>query len=298
MTKYQNFRVLNGVYTANTQEELVPSLPPGAYTLIQDNKGRLYFKTSKLNYDEIVDLPSKEYSSVTKELEYFLKPETESKFREYGFLYKRSTLLHGLPGTGKTVIVNRIARDVIESGGIVLFNPEPRFLETAFEQIDDLQPNQRCMVIFEELDQLIKHNEGALLSILDGEVQKDNIVYVATTNFIKRVPQRICRPGRFSTIVHVKYPSIAARKAYLERKLEGKEHNIDINTWAKATGGFSIDELKETVLSTQCLGQKLEDVIKRVKEVQEDVKNNVKSSDLYEDDYYVDSLEELVDEVG
>lgn len=253
-------------YRGAGEAYLQPKLLPGVYKpIVNPMTNDFWFEKIKTNYDNLIDLPNTEYDSVIKEFEFFLTKECKDKFNEYGFLYKRSTLLYGEPGTGKTSIVNRLTEKVIQSGGIVLFVTEAPTLIPAFKVLDDLQPDDKVMVVFEEFDSIVECHESLLLNILDGEIQKNNIIYVATTNFIKQIPPRIRRPGRFSSIVEVKYPSAEARSYYLTRKLP-KLSIEEILSWTTQTEGLSIDELKETVLSVMCLNQNLDSVIKRIKE--------------------------------
>ena len=299
--KYENFKSNNGVYLANVKEKTVNNLPAGVYNLVQDNNGNLYFCDINSNCDQIIDLPSKEFKNIVGELEHFLLPETQKRFEEYGYLYKRSALLYGKPGTGKTVIINRIAQEVVRMGGVVLFNPNPNFLERAFEQLEDLQPNQKTMVIFEELDQLLGRHESELLSLLDGEIQKNNVIYMATTNYIEKVPSRIIRPGRFSTVTEIPFPDKVAREFYLQTKLGNTEAEGALQEILKRTEGFSIDELKETILASICLNQALNDVIKRIKENKKLSKNNDLEQkviwDRYNNNGYLDTYGESLAEI-
>ena len=250
--KYTGFNYQNGTYiAAGKPPKNVPRLVPGAYELQYNDKIGLLINLISTNSDSLIDLPSPEYTQVVGEISQFLKPETKTRFKEMGFLYKRSMLLEGPPGTGKTCIVNRVAQKVIDAGGIVIFNPDPRLLEMAYEQLNDIQPNTMTLVIFEELDQLLRKHEGSLLSVLDGEIQKDNVVYVATTNFINEIPGRVLRPGRFSSVIKVGFPTTEAREAYLKAKNVGAK---DVKTILKSTENFSIDELTEVVRANYCLG--------------------------------------------
>ena len=238
-------------------------LTPGLYHVRQNEfTGEIFFSKTSHNHDNIVDIPSKEFTQVVSEMDLFLKPGTKEKFKEHGFLYKRSALLHGLPGTGKTCIVNRVAAEVIKGGGVVLFNPDIRLIQGAFEILEDVQPESMTLVIFEEVNEILNRYEEQLLSILDGEVQKNNVMYLATTNFLEEIPARICRPGRFSSIIEVGFPDAAARAVYLGTKLKDK---AKIAAIVEVTDGFSIDEVKETVLATECLNQTLFAVIDRIK---------------------------------
>ena len=260
---FSSFNQNNDTFVANANRVELKTLPAGSYTLEVTQEGQIQFKKYSPNYDAIIDLPSPEYDSVMSEVNIFLEPETEATFKEYNFLYKRSILLHGAPGTGKTVIVNRVGEKVVSRGGIILFNPDPRLLPHVFKMLDDVQPHLTTMVIFEEFEQLLEHFEGDMLTLLDGQIQKNNVMYLATTNHYDKIPARLKRPGRFATIMEVQFPNADARAAFLGRKLKAEDAN-EIPLWVDKTGGLSIDELKETVLSVKCLRKPLEEVVRRI----------------------------------
>ena len=238
-------------------------LPPGVYTFDYSQEAKVFvYELMDTTHDNLLDLPSPEFKQVVGQFETFLKPETRRLYDQYGFLYKRSALLYGAPGTGKTCIVDRVSDHVVKLGGVVLFNPNPEFLQFAFQHIEDVQPDTTVMVIFEELDELMKRHESTLLNILDGEIQKANVMYVATTNHIDKIPPRIKRPGRFSSVIEVHTPSAEVRAYYLNIKLGNSPEVAD---WVRTTEGLTIDELKETVLAVKCLGEDLSKVVERVK---------------------------------
>lgn len=266
---YGNFANQDDIYLAQRAKDgRTPRLPAGVYTVGYAEGAGVYFKQIDTNSDNLLKLPSKEFRDVVNQIETFLKPETRALFEEYGYLYKRSALLYGPPGTGKTCIVNQVADHVKKAGGVVLFNPDPNHIQTAISMINDIQPQSTVLVIFEELDTLLRTHEGTLLSLLDGEVQKDNIIYMATTNYIDRIPARIRRPGRFSSMVEIGYPNAEVRDYYLNIKLPNKS---EIPGWVETTEGLSIDELKEVVLAVKCLGNNLKDTVERVRAVRGDV---------------------------
>ena len=263
--KFSHLIEVNDRFIPVEKSNIVKKLPPGVYNPIFDREAKsIYFDKIKFMHDEILDIPSKEYQLIIKQIEYFLKPETRDKFDKYGFLYKRSALLYGEPGTGKTCIANRVAQHVIDLGGVIFFNPAPSALPLFFKAIDDVQPETPVAVIMEELDQLVKENEGSLLNLLDGELQKENVIFLSTTNFIEQIPDRIRRPGRFSNVIEIVEPTSKAREYYLKHKLTKGDHK-EITNWVEKTEGLSIDQLKETVLATKCLGESLNDIIKRIR---------------------------------
>lgn len=264
-SSWSGFNSSGSMFTANRANSSETKLPSGAYELTFDgNAGRLFFNKFNIHSDQLLDLPTMEFKQVVDQLEYFFRPETKQAFKKYGYLYKRSALLWGSWGTGKTCIVSRVAQYALDKqNAIVLFNPHPELIPLAFEQLNNTQPDTPVVVVFEELDKLVQKHEGDLLNILDGEIQKENVVYLATTNYIEEIPARIKRPGRFSSVVEVGFPDANCRMFYLKHKLG--ENDPIIPDWVEQTDGFSIDELKETVLSVKCLGISLMDVVNRLR---------------------------------
>lgn len=262
---HDSFEQRNDRFVANSKRIELPNLPPGSYDLEYNQAtGDLYFDKFFPNYDSLIDLPSPEFDFVMQRVNMFLDLETRQKFKEYGYLYKNSFLLHGTHGTGKTCIVNRVGEKVIEKGGVIIFNPHPQLISKMFSILEDVQPGRTTMVIFEEFETLLQRHEGHLLSVLDGEIQKDNVMFLATTNHFDKIPARLRRPGRFGSILEVKFPNGLARKVYLERKLKPDDYG-QIPEWVLKTEGFSIDELKETVLAVKCLGERLDNVVNRIR---------------------------------
>lgn len=256
MSDIATYLKLGKDYQPIAQAETIKELPPGMYSVLWDpQKDRIAFSEMKTTHDELIDLPGTAYEQIMQDLDFFLTQECMDRFAKVRLLHKMNILLYGIPGGGKTCIVNRVSAKVMESGGIVLFNPDPRALKKIFSVLDALQPNTRVLVIFEELDQMIRNcGEDSFLHVLDGEIQKHNAMFIATTNFIDKVPARIRRPGRFPVRLEVGLPNREARAFYLNLKLNLPELSDQI---ADETEGFSIDQLKEVVRAHYCMKKDL-----------------------------------------
>lgn len=238
-------------------------LPPGIYSLkFNPMTADFWFEKQSFTYDNILDLPSPEYSQVVSEMRTFLDPETKQRFLDLGFVYKRSALLFGEPGTGKSIIVNRVAKDVVDQGGIVLWAEQLALVEIAFRVLNSTQPESLTLVVMEEFDSIAGQQETRLLSMLDGQTQKENVMYLATTNYIDKISKRLYRPGRFSSVIEVQAPIAEARQMFLENKL-GKGFN-DMFNWVKHTEGLTIDELKEVIQSVEILKYDFNTVLMRL----------------------------------
>lgn len=263
---YKSFVKIDNVIMGVQEAVMTNELPAGMYEVQYNAQmGAVAYLPMTSKHDKIVNMNNGEFAHVLKDIKQFLTAETRQAFHDMGFLYKNSFLLHGKPGVGKTIIVNMLAQHIIAAGGVVLFNPDPRALPICYAMIEQVKPGTLVMVIFEELEEHLDDHEHELLSILDGETQKDNVVYVATTNFIGRIPPRIRRPGRFATVIEVHVPSREMREQYLREKLSDETLLSEI---LKATDGFTIDEVREVVRAHVCLKHDLKSVIKRIKEIQ------------------------------
>lgn len=241
-------------------------LPPGIYQ-IQTNEGQLYLSGMSAITDTLIRLPSFTSESVIKEVEKFWSDETKSRFEKRKLVYKRGIILHGIPGVGKSACISQIMEAEVKAGGIVIFGPNPRLLYEAINYVREIQKeeNIRCLVVWEEFDELIEQSESDFLSLLDGEMQIDNVVYLATTNYLDRIPPRFKnRPSRFASIIEVGLPDAATRKIYLNNKIDADE-NIDIDQWVNDTEGFTIDHLKDLIISVLCLDLPFNEAIDRLK---------------------------------
>lgn len=262
MKKYETYLKIDKDHQPSPGIEVINKLLPNVYRVDYDHRtDSVTFVTMESNHDELVDLPSSEYETIINDVDIFLSEECKKRFAQVGFLHKFNILLYGDPGTGKTCLVNRVAQKVINNGGIVLFNPDPASLKVTFDVLNSIQPETQVLIIFEEMDQHVRNDETTLLHVLDGEVQKKNAMYIATTNYIDKIPARVKRPGRFSTVVEISFPNAIAREAYLATKLKDKDL---IKSIVRKTEGFSIDELKEVVRGHYCMGKELNSYIKYV----------------------------------
>ena len=249
-------------------------LDHGVYNIRYTERKGIYVFKKSLNLDEIIDLPSKESDEVLNGIRTFWK--REDKFKEYGFTYKRGVLLYGVPGGGKTTIINQLADHIVNTmNGLVFYISQTNELDLYYkfsgEILRVIEPTRPILVVLEDIDGLcsFKENETTLLNILDGANQINNVVYIATTNYISRLPERIVnRPSRFDLRVEVKYPSKEARRIFFEHKLKMEDlMEIGIDRWVNETEEMTMAHLAEVIKCVAILGNDFDDTIKRMRDM-------------------------------
>lgn len=230
----------------------IPKLPPGVYKGTYHQMLGYGFKPIPLATDDMLSLPDTPSDEVVREVARFWTMEGE--FRKRGLLFKRGVLLYGPPGSGKTATVISVAESVVERGGIAFFGDDPGTISACLHTMRKMDAESPIVCIMEDFEELIREDgEHGYLSLLDGEIQVDNIVYLATTNYLSRLPKRFTdRPSRFDLVKEVGMPSLAARKVYLKAK-EPSLTESELNEWALSSEGFSIAHLRELIILCRSL---------------------------------------------
>ena len=192
----------------------------------------------------------------------FLKfPE---RFASLGARIPRGCLLVGPPGTGKTLI----ARAVAGEAGVPFFSISgsefvEMFVGVGASRVRDLfeqaKRNAPCIVFVDEIDAVGRqrgagvggsHDEreqtlNQILVEMDGFDTNTNVIVVAATNRPDILDPALLRPGRFDRRVVLDAPDVKGRVAILDVHVRGKPlaEEVDLNTIAKETPGFSGAEL-------------------------------------------------------
>jgi AAA+ superfamily predicted ATPase len=247
-------------------EKAVDVLPPGQYVVDVSNELGIHFRSTEVTLDDLVELPDSVSEEVISEIETFWK--RESRFRDYGFLWKRGVLMWGPPGGGKTSTLQVISQRIIDHGGISIYVNSPDLTARGLAILRRVEPKRPLVVMIEDIDAVIdNHGEAELLALMDGELQIDNVVFIATTNYPEKLDKRfINRPSRFDVVKKIGMPSEAARKVYLEFKNERLRSNAEeLEIWVAATEGFSVAHIKELIISVEVFEVPMVDAVERLK---------------------------------
>ena len=201
-----------------------------------------------------------------QEIVEFLK--TPAKFQRLGAQIPKGVLLMGPPGTGKTLL----ARATAGEAGVPFFAINgsefiQMFVGVGASRVRDMfrtaKESAPCILFVDEIDAVGRirgaglgggHDEreqtlNQILSEMDGFQQTEAVIVIAATNRPDVLDPALLRPGRFDRHVTVDRPTKVGRAAILKvhsRKVP-LDDNVDLNTVAAGSIGFSGAELKNLV---------------------------------------------------
>jgi transitional endoplasmic reticulum ATPase len=175
------------------------------------------------------------------------------RFARLGVRPPRGVLLHGRPGTGKTLIARALATEA-QAGFISIRGPEllaewqgasERALRDVFSRARMASP---CIVFFDEIDAVagrrgsgggatVERMVAQLLTEMDGITQPGGLVVLAATNRPDLIDPALLRPGRFDLVVEMPLPDEAARAEMLAVHVRNMPlgQDVDLPALARAT---------------------------------------------------------------
>lgn len=255
------------------------SIPPGAYRCQVSQQGP-YLERMEIKIDQLLTLPDSATERLLAEFSNFW--ELRPAFDKRGFTFKRGMLMWGPPGSGKTSAVWQMTERLVKDHqGAVIFVDNPAVATWCLTALRRIEPTRKIVTVTEDIDTVIRHNsEHAMLALLDGENQIDNVVHLATTNYPHLLDRRfVDRPSRFDTVMKVGMPSAAARRVYFKAK-EPSLLEDTIERWVDRTEGYSVAHLREVCIATQCFKQDEESVFERLDKMKEILHVNEDGEDI------------------
>jgi SpoVK/Ycf46/Vps4 family AAA+-type ATPase len=165
------------------------------------------FKPS-VDWDEIV-LPDDVKRAVMDDVQSFFDRGI-AVYQRLNLKPFRKLLLAGVPGTGKTMLCNALAKWALDRDYRVIYVSSSDFNGPTFVKIQQAlevahQSEKPTMILLEELDAYLHQVEKAIvLNTLDGAesiVSEHGTLLIATTNYPQAIDERVLkRPGRLDRI--------------------------------------------------------------------------------------------------
>ena len=228
---------------------------------------------------ELIEAPKVDYNSIGG-LDQQIKEVVEAVelpltdpllFEEVGVEPPMGILLHGPPGSGKTLIAKAVASRAkatfIRMSGSELVQKfvgeGARLVRDLFQMAAEKAPS---IVFIDEIDAVggrrthdgttgsaeVNRTMIQLLAELDGFEERGDIKIIAATNRIDLLDPALLRPGRFDRIIEIPMPDSKGRMEIFKihtRKMSLDE-DVDFNKIVLMTDGLSGADIKAIVTET------------------------------------------------
>ncbi|MEN6329784.1 MAG: CDC48 family AAA ATPase [Methanobacteriaceae archaeon] len=210
-------------------------------------------KVPDVTYDDVGGL-KREISKVREMIELPLRhPEI---FDRLGIDPPKGVLLHGAPGTGKTLLAKAVAS---ESGSnlVAINGPEvmSKFVGEAEKKIreifEEAAENAPTVIFIDEIDAIAPKREevtgeverrvvAQILALMDGLKERGKVIVIGATNRPDALDQALRRPGRFDREIELRVPDREGRMEILEIHTRAMPlaDDVSIDKLAETTHGF------------------------------------------------------------
>ena len=216
-------------------------------------------------------------------------------FKRLGVEAPKGVLLHGPPGTGKTMLAKAVAGET-SSNFISIGGPEivSKFygesegkLREIFKEAEENAPS---IIFIDEIDSIAPKREevtgeeerrivAQLLSLMDGLNSRGKVVVIGATNRPNSIDEALRRPGRFDREIEIGIPDRDGRHEILVIHTRGMPlaDDVDLDWLADRTHGYSGADLsaltKEAAMAA--LRRVLPDVDLEAEEIPREVLNKI-----------------------
>lgn len=163
-----------------------------------------------------VILPEETLQQVLDDAASFTAPSTRAWYEEHGISYKRTFLLFGPPGCGKSSLITAVASEL--GRNVCFLSLADRDLTDNSLRKAVSQAPRASAICLEDVDALFHHREktdsgstavtfSGLLNALDGVGDASGTLFFLTTNHKERLDGALIRPGRVDVQVRLDYAS-------------------------------------------------------------------------------------------
>ena len=210
-------------------------------------------KVLEVTYEDVGGI-EEEVTKVREMVELPLKhPEI---FEKLGIQPPAGVLLHGPPGSGKTLLAKAVANES-EANFILVNGPEimnkfygesERKIRSIFEEAEKNAPS---IIFFDEIDAIAPKREetygeverrvvSQLLTQMDGLKKRGKVVVIGATNRPNAIDPALRRPGRFDREISIGVPNKKGRLNILKihTRLMPLTKDVSLEKLAEVTHGF------------------------------------------------------------
>jgi len=216
-------------------------------------KGFGSVKGTGITYEDVGGLRN-EVQRVREMIELPMKhPEV---FTRLGIEPPKGVLLHGSPGTGKTLIAKAVANETNANffsiaGPEVMSKYYGESEQRLREIFEEANRNTPSIIFIDELDSIApKRGEvtgeverrvvAQLLAMMDGLKERGQVVVIGATNRIDAIDPALRRPGRFDREIEIGVPDRVDRMEILQIHVRNMpiDESVNLDDLVDRTNGF------------------------------------------------------------
>ena len=241
---------------------IVANTNPNTPCIITENtEVVLSSKSIEISEDSIAEVTYEDIGGLTDEVKKIremveLPLKRPEIFERLGVEPPKGVLLHGHPGTGKTLLAKAVANES-DANFILLNGPEimSKFYGESEKKIRDIfeeaEKNAPSIIFIDEIDSIAPQREDVggeverrvvsqLLTMMDGLQSRGKVVVIAATNRLNSIDPALRRPGRFDRELELRAPDKKGRLQILKIHTRGMPLTKDVNIeeLARVTHGF------------------------------------------------------------
>ena len=177
-------------------------------------------------------------------------------FEQLGIEPPKGVLLHGPPGTGKTMIAKAVANEVdahfeTVSGPEIMSKYYGESEEQLREIFEEAEENAPTIIFIDEIDSIAPSRDevsgeverrvvAQLLSLMDGLEARGDVIVIAATNRVDAVDNALRRGGRFDREIEIGVPDRDGRLEILQIHSRSMplSDDVELGEFADQTYGF------------------------------------------------------------
>lgn len=265
------FKKSGDSYVLDQKTEILNELPSSVYKIANIPNVGIVFQPLAIVKDDLIKVTHSTTDKIVEFINNFKTEETKARYAQAKVIHKTGILLHGPAGSGKSGTVNLVIEELIKDNAIIFFDADPELVAAVLPAVRENNPNKLIGVVYEEFDEWLQHEQATINSFLDGQLSVNNMIVLATTNYIAKIPSRIKnRPSRFQMVEEVGVPTKEFREAWFTKKLTDVGHPEKVAEFVDQSEGMVVDQMKDMIVSNIALQIPLPEVVAKLQKMSED----------------------------